>query len=233
MADGGAFCRLWGRQVMAESLEEERERVIRELEAKLSRPRLGIRWPTALLAILLALGMAAWHRLDRELAYFFSPSEPLTLGSEGDYDFSELRTNRYAQVHGLPTHIGTFSRHGGTVRVTVGLQGTPLLVHRPALPTEDWPENRPPSPVDQRPFGVRGRLVVEDDAPKFKEAFDRLGVLDEVKRQDGKLWLILEGERPRGEVGTLLIFGLLFTFVMVNVWFLVRDLAARRGPSRA
>ena len=216
---------------MAVTLEEERERAIREMEEGLRRPRLGIRWPTALLAIVLALGMAAWHRLDRELAYFFSPKEPITLGSEGDYHFDLLRSNRYAQIHGIPTTIGTFSRHGSTVRVTVGLQGTPVLVHRATLPTEDWPENRPPSPVDQRPFGIRGRLVMEDDAPLFREAFDRLGQLDSVTRHDGKLWLLLEGERPRGDAGTLLIFGLLFAFVMLNVWLGVRDLAARRGPN--
>ena len=213
---------------MAASLDEERERAIREMEEGLRRPRLGIRWPTALLAIVLALGMAAWHRLDRELAYFFSPTEPLTLGSEGDYHFDRLRSNRYAQIHGIPTTIGTFSRHGSTVRVTVGLQGTPVLVHRQALPTEDWPEGRPPSPVDQRPFGVRGRLVAEVEAPRFREAFDRLGQLDQVTRHEGKLWLLREGERPRGDAGTLVLFGLLFTFVMLNVWFLVRDLSARR-----
>jgi hypothetical protein len=211
------------------SLQEEREQAIRDMEAGLRRRRLGIRWPTALVAILVAVVLFAWHRVDRDLTYFFSPTQPLTLGSEGGYQWENLRSNRYAQIHGIPTPIGTFSRHGDQVRVTVGLQGTPVLVHRPALPTEDWPKGRPPSAVDQRPFGMRGRLLVEDDARRFQEAFDRLGQLESVQRRDGKLWILLEGDRPRSDAGTLLLSGLLFAFVLLNLWFLLRDLASRRA----
>ncbi len=214
------------------TVAEEREEVIRALEEGQARRRtLGIRWPTALLAITLAVGLFAWQRMDRDLAYFFSPTQPLTLGSEGDYAWENLRSNRYAQIHGIPTFVGVFSRHAGDeVRVTVGLQGTPVLVHRAALPTEDWPENRPPSAVDQRPFGVRGRLLVLDEVPStFRPAFERLGPKEGIQPRDGKLWLLLAEQSPRKDLGTVALASFLFAFVLLNVWLGLRDIASRRA----
>ncbi len=214
-----------------QTVAEEREEVIRALEEGVSRRRtLGIRWPTALAAILLAVALFGWQRLDRELAYFFSPTEPLNLGGAGDYKWENLRSNRYAQIQGTPTFVGVFSRHSGDeVRVTVGLQGTPVLVHREALPSEDWPQNRPPSPVDQRPFAVQGRLLSESDAPSlFRPAFERQRHAEGMKPQDGKLWLLLAKEAPRRDWGSVALALFLFTFVMLNVWLGLRDLASRR-----
>lgn len=210
----------------AQSLQAEREARIRELEARAGKRRVGVRWTTALVAIVLAVGMFAYFRLDRDVAYFFSPREPITLGTEGDYHFDRLRSNRYAQIHGIPTRTGVFLREGDALYVLVGLQNTPLLVHRPALDTES---DRPPTPVDARPFGIRGRLLHQDDAKDLSPVLSKMKLPEGVVPRDGKLWVLVESERPRQDASALLLSGILSAFVLLNLFFLVRDLKARRA----
>lgn len=167
-------------------------------------------------------GVLLWQ-LRGDLAYHFSPKEPLFLGAEGAYQFGLLASNRYAQVHGTPSSRGAYSVEDGTTYVVVGLTGTPLLVRRRAMPHEAWtPGTRPPRP-DQTPFAVRGRLVSRADAGRYEEAFRVLESSTELS-PGGGLWLLIEGERPGEDPATALwLFGL-GAFAAVNLWFAFRAL---------
>jgi len=210
-----------------ESRQQAREARMRVLEERISRgPAVGVRPWVAVVAILggaLLLGLNA-----QETAYFFSEREPLVLGTEGEYRFDLLASNRYAQLHGVPTLRGVYQREGDEVFVIVGLRDTPILVRRRALPTEEWKPGQAPPQPDQRPFRVGGRLLSETDAPRFGEAFLKLKAWDEVRPRAGKLWLLDEGRRPGMDRGILVADGLLLTFMAVNAYLLVRGVFARR-----
>jgi hypothetical protein len=204
-------------------IREERERRIAELEARLARrPRSPLRAPVALVGIGVAVALLVMQW--REVRYFFSPRTPLSLGAEGEYRYSELVSNRYAQLHGIPTSHGAYERDGDAVFVLVGLRDSPFLVRRPALSGEDWaPGKRPPRP-DQRPFAVRGRLLAEADAARYKDAFELLRAKGEVQPLDGRLWIVIEGQRPGEDLGRLAVTALLVLVIAANVLFLVRGL---------
>ncbi|MBZ4416982.1 hypothetical protein [Myxococcus sp. RHSTA-1-4] len=206
--------------------QEERDRRIAELEARMARRRVGVKPVSAVLAIAVALVLLGMQW--RDLAYFFSPREPLTLGAEGAYRVGALDSNRYAQVHGVPTVRGAYERGGdGALYVLVGLRESPFMVRRAALPGEEWRTGRPPPQPDQRPFAVRGRLLVEDEAPRYREALTLLRSMGEVQPHDGKLWLIVEGERPGADRGRVLVALALLAFIALNAVLLVKGL--RRG----
>ncbi|MGA9521728.1 MAG: hypothetical protein WBV82_09700 [Myxococcaceae bacterium] len=207
------------------TLYEEREAAIAELEKRVQRRRFGIRWPTALAAILMAVALLWMQRAD--VAYFFSSRQPITLGTEDGYHFDRLVTNRYAQIHGVPTTRGAFLTDGDQVFVVVGLQGTPILVKREALPNEDWDPRLPAPQPDQRPFGVRGRLLSEADASKYQQGFALLSSASGVTPQDGKLWLLIAEESPGDDRGGAMLMGFLGIFILANGWFFARDLALR------
>jgi hypothetical protein len=223
-----------------EPLHTDRDARIAELEARLTRRSgVGVKAPVALIAILAAGGLMWLQRLDVE--YYFSSREPVTLGSEGDYRFESLTPNRYAQVHGIPTARGAYSSEKGTTYVVVGLRDTPVLVRRPALPGEDWKQGSTPPQPNQSPFGVRGRLlscvVVEKpeggigcgsgEAARYEEGFHKLAELGEVRPRDGKLWILIQGDSPRSNLGTLAWMTGLVLFAAINGWLLWRDLAHR------
>lgn len=208
-------------------LREEREASIRELEARVHRPRrIGVRWTTALVAIVLGLMGLFWMRQD--VAYFFSPREPITLGAEGDYHFDRLKPNRYAQIHGTPVQQAAFSRESDATWVHVALQNTPIMVRRGALPTEDWVPGRSVPPPDQRPFGIRGRLLPRDQAQRYEEGFKIAEKQPSVSTGAGPLWVLIEGENPGRFTGDLAIASLLVAFIALNAWMAVRDIADRR-----
>jgi hypothetical protein len=214
----------------SEALREERERRIAELESRLARRSgLGVKPQVALVAIAVAVALLSMQWKD--LTYFFSPREPLSLGVEGDYRAEGLESNRYAQVHGIPTARGAYERDGEQVYVVVGLRESPFLVRRGVLPTERWVPGRTPPPPDQRPFAVRGRLLAEEDAPRWQSAFALLRGMGEVQPRGGRLWLLVEGERPGEGYGQLWVAMLLLTFIAANVYLLVRGLTSRAGRS--
>ncbi|NMO23513.1 hypothetical protein HPC49_52530 [Pyxidicoccus fallax] len=203
--------------------QEERERRIAELEARAARRRVGVKPVSALFAIAVALVLLGMQW--RELAYFVSPRAPLTLGAEGAYRYEALDSNRYAQVHGVPTVRGAYERDGdGALYVLVGLRDSPFVVRRGALPGEEWRSGRPPPQPDQRPFAVRGRLLVEDEAPRYREALALLRSMGEVQPHEGKLWLLIEGEQPGADRGRMLVALALLSFIALNAVLLVKGL---------
>jgi hypothetical protein len=205
----------------------EREARIAELEAQLrARRTSGVRLPVAL--VCLAGALYLFSRELPDVVYALSPPEPLTLGREGDYRFGELRSNRYAQVHGTPTPAAFWGKERGGPFLVVGLQDTPLLVRRKPLPGETWTAGRPPPPPLQTPFAVRGRLLAEGQAPAYRDAFARARQLSGLRPRDGSMWIVLEGERPREDWGAVFTAVLLALFAAFNAWLAARALG-RRG----
>ncbi|MFL5349144.1 MAG: hypothetical protein ACJ8AT_30455 [Hyalangium sp.] len=206
-------------------VREERERRIAELESRLARrPRSPLRAPVSLVAIGVAAALLVMQW--REVRYFFSPREPLSLGAEGDYRYPELVSNRYVQLHGLPTASGAYEREGEAVFVLVGLRETPFVVRRPALPGEEWAPGRKPPQPNQRPFAVRGRLLAEEDASRYRDAFELLRSKGEVQPLQGRLWIVIEGQRPGEDFGRLAVALLLVFIIAINGWFLARGVSA-------
>jgi hypothetical protein len=212
-----------------DELDQVRAERIAELEKR--RPRGGVSAATAALCIAATLVLFKMEWGD--VAYYLSPPEPITLGAEGDYHLERLRSNRYVQVHGTPTLRGAYGVEHGTTFVVLGLKSTPLLVRRPALPTEQWAEagggraaSAPPQP-DQRPFAVRGRLLAAEDGSRFRDAFEKASGFRELEPDHGRYWIILESQRPREDAGALAIAGLLAAFGLLNVFLLARSLKLR------
>lgn len=207
-------------------MQGEREERIAELEERLRRRSpVGVKAPLALIAIG-AAGFLLWmERL--QLEYFFSSREPISLGAEGDYHLERLASNRYAQVHGIPTSRGAYSKQDERTYVVVGLTETPLLVWRGALSGEEWVDQVPPRP-NQSPFGVRGRLLARADARRYEDGFKELEQMGEVK----PAWILVEGERPGTSVSALLWLGGLGLFLTFNLWLLIRSLAHRLALRR-
>jgi hypothetical protein len=208
-----------------DSIRETRDARIAHLEARLNRPPVGVKWPVALLALAGACALLVLQKND--LGYFFSPRAPISLGSEGEYRFDALQSNRYAEIHGIPTLRGAYSVERGTTYVVVGLRHTPILVRRAALPGEEWTGATPPHP-DQRPFAVRGRLLSQVDAKRFRDGFEKMLSMGEVKPLDGKLWILVEGEQPMRDLPTFFWMVGLGTFAAVNLFFLVQSLRSKR-----
>ncbi|WP_164017297.1 hypothetical protein [Pyxidicoccus trucidator] len=205
--------------------QDERDRRIAELEARAARRRVGVKPLAALVAIAVALALLGMQRLD--LAYFFSPRSPLTLGTEGAYRHEALVSNRYAQVHGIPTARGAYEQADGNLYVLVGLRESPFVVRRGALSGEQWTPGRPPPQPDQRPFAVRGRLLSEEDAPRYREALALLRSMGELQPHEGRLWLLIEGEQPGADRGLVLVSLALLAFIALNAVLLFKGLRRR------
>jgi hypothetical protein len=207
----------------------DREQEIAARERRLSaRHPVGVSAPVAAVAMVLGV-LALWIFQRQDLQYFFSPAEPVVLGREGEYRFDLLESNRYVQVHGIPTGRGLYAPEKDGTRVIVGLRDTPILVRRRALPGEEWEpgKGKPPQP-DQRPFAAAGRLLAVGDAPGYAaEAARTLSQGDEVRPRDGKMWILLMGERPRQDRGLVAISLALVAFVLLNAWFLAQSVRHR------
>ncbi|HEX4804010.1 MAG TPA: hypothetical protein VFV14_10875 [Myxococcaceae bacterium] len=209
------------------SLRGARDRRIAELEARIRRSSaVGVKIPVALTAILLATALLVLER--KETDYFFAPSSPLDLGSEGQYRLERLESNRYAQLHGTPTVRGAYWRENKGTFVLVGVLGTPIVVRRKALAGEDWQAGRAPPQPDQRPFAVRGRLLSAQDSPQYRDALAKLASLGELTRPPDGLWLFFEGERPSANLGPVLASAALLIFLLVNAALLWQAIAERR-----
>jgi hypothetical protein len=208
---------------------EQREARIAELEARLrARRATGVRLPVALVCLAGALYLLV--REFPDVHYALSSSVPLTLGREGEYRFEVLANNRYAQMHGAPASTASWGRDRQGPFLVVGFLDTPVLVRRAPLPAETWTEGRPPPPPLQTPFAVRGRLLDEAHAPAYREAFQRARETPGLKPREGKLWIVLEGERPKedwGAVVTAVLLGLFAAFNALLAAEALRRLARR------
>jgi hypothetical protein len=209
--------------------QREREERIAELEGRLAhRNYVGVSIPVSVLAIAAVcfLLLRQWS----DLKFFFASATPLALGTEGAYRFEQLASNRYVQIHGIPTRRGVYEIRNGKRYVVVGLRGTPIMVQRKPLPGEEEARgNRgraPPQP-NQTPFAVRGRLIAQADAPTHAESMETLAQMGELQPLDGGLWIVLEGERPGSDLKTLVLSVILLAFGAFNGWFLWRNLRHR------
>src|ERR1700736_720852 len=147
-------------------LQGERDKRIAELETRIRRSSaVGVRIPVALTGMITSMIVLALER--KEGAYFFAPRTPIDLGSEGEYRLDRLTSNRYAQLHGVPTLRGAYWREGNATFVMVGVLGTPILVRRLSLPGEDWIAGSKPPQPNQSPFAVRGRLLSAREGSRY------------------------------------------------------------------
>jgi hypothetical protein len=205
-----------------ESPVEERERLIAELERGVRRPGVGVLPPVA--AIALAGALFLLGSLREDLAYFVSSRDPIELGAEGDYHLERAASNRYAQVHGLPSGRGWYVDETSGSFVVVGVLDTGLLVRRATFPDEARePSGRRPQPK-QNPFFARGRLLSREDASRYADVFAQYEAWSGVAPQ----WLLLAEQPPGGARGVLLSAAFLALFSLVNAYLLVRGLLLRR-----
>ncbi|MCC6337646.1 MAG: hypothetical protein IT380_27100 [Myxococcales bacterium] len=202
--------------------EEERERFIAELEKDVRRPGVGVLPPVAAIALCGALFLLVWMRAD--FAYFVSPRDPIELGAEGDYHLERAASNRYAQVHGVPSARGWYVDEAEGSFVIVGVNDTPLLLRRVTFPDEARDQaGKRPQPR-QNPFFARGRLLGREDASRYADVFGQYEAWSGAKAT----WLLLAEQPPGADRSTLLYGSFLSVFALVNAWLLVRGLVGRR-----
>jgi hypothetical protein len=205
-----------------ETPDDERERFIAQLENELRRPGVGVLPPVAAVALVGTLFLLAWMWAD--VAYFFSSRVPIELGAEGDYHFERAVSNRYAQVHGVPSARGWYVDEAAGSFVIVGVNDTPLLVRRVTFPDEvrDATGKRPQP--RQNPFFARGRLLSREDSSRYADVFSQYEAWSGVQVK----WLLLAEQPPGGDRRTILFGAFLSLFALVNAWLLVRGLMTRR-----
>lgn len=202
-----------------EERREDNERRIAELEARLARPTaVGVTPLVAAVALAFSVYLIWGQRADLEYQ-FTAPKDAIDLGAEGAYRFDLAQSNRYVQVHGAPSPRGWFFVERNTTVIVVGILDTPLILRRPTLPTEKWsPGETPPRP-DPRPFTVKGRLLSKDEAPpRYIDAFA------EYEKWSGApaKWILLQEDKPGGDLGGQAWVAVLGAFAALNAWLLVR-----------
>ncbi|MDX2010588.1 MAG: hypothetical protein SFW67_10375 [Myxococcaceae bacterium] len=205
------------------ALEERRQDVeqrIAELEAKLSRPsNVGVTPLVAAVALAFSAYLVWGQRADLEYQ-FLAPKEAIDLGAEGAYRFDLAQSNRYVQIHGAPSPRGWYFVERNTTVVALGIVDTPIILRRPTLPSEKWTPGQQPAPSpDPRPFTVKGRLLSRDEAPpKYADAFT------EYEKWSGAAarWILLQEDRPGGDLGGQAWVAVLVLFAALNAWLLVR-----------
>ena len=200
---------------------EERSARIAQLEARLGRRApVGVLPPVAFLSVVIACWVMWTQRED--VSYFFSSRDPFGLGVEGSYRFDRAVSNTYVQLHGAPTIRAAYGLDGVEHFVVVGVQETPLLVKRKALPTEEWKPGSTPPPPDQRSFTASGRLLSRAAANRWEDAFAKHETYGQVQPK----WMLIEGARPGGDFAAMGWFGVVLAFALVNLWLLARGVIA-------
>lgn len=204
----------------------ERQARITQLEESLQKPRRPVSAKIAA-AVLALTALMLWQQ-RRELAYFFSPREPLIVGTEAGYRFELLESNRYVQLHGIPSSRAIFGSDGPSEFVIVALQGTPILVRRGRLPGEEWDGRGNPPPPNVQPFSIGGRLLERDGAPSaYAQAFEEFNRHGQLGSYDGKQYLLLEGSRPQNHLSSVVFAAFLVAFAAFNAVLLRRALRRR------
>ena len=202
----------------------DREKLIAQLEKNLARPRVGLLPPVAALAFCAALTLAWWMRVDA--SYFFSSPTPIELGAEGDYHLDRAVSNRYAQVHGVPTVRGWYVEEKDGSFVVLGLNDTPLLVKRVTFEEEirRLPDGKRPQPR-QNPFFARGRLLSRADAAKYEDVFREHEAWNGGAKAS---WLLIAEQPPGKDFSGVAMFAFVLVFAAVNAWLFVRGLTLKR-----
>lgn len=190
------------------------------MERDLSRRAgVGVLPPVAAIALAGALFLMWWMRAD--VAYFFSARDPIELGAEGDYRLEHALTNRYAQLHGVPSERGWYTQEKDGDFVIVGVNDLPLLVRRPTFQDEQLTaEGKRPRPRPNS-FTVRGRLLAREDAAKYAEVFTQF----EQWSGTSPKWLLMADQPPGRDLGGVAMFTFLGAFSALNAWLLMRGLA--------
>jgi hypothetical protein len=203
---------------------EDQAKLIADLERGLARPGVGVLPPVAAVAMMAGLALAWWMSADA--AYFFSSKEPIELGAEGDFHFERAQSNRYAQVHGVPTVRGWYVEEKDGSFVVVGLNDTPLLVKRSTFEDENrrLGDGKRPQPR-QNPFFARGRLLAVRDAERYSDVFREYQTWSGTTAQ----WLLIAEAQPGKDFSTAALFGFVVLFAAVNGWLFVRGLSLRRS----
>lgn len=204
---------------MADDLNADREKLIAQMERDLARPRVGLLPPVAALAVAAAV-VLAWMMKD-DASYFFSSPTPIELGAEGDYHLDRAVSNRYAQVHGVPTLRGWYVEEKDGSFVVLGLNDTNLLVKRVTFEDENkrLPDNKRPQPR-QNPFFARGRLLSRADAEKYEDVFKEYETWSGAPAK----WLLIAEQPPGKDFKAMAMFAFVIVFGIVNCWLLVRGL---------
>lgn len=201
----------------------EREALIAKLEQDLARPKVGVLPPVAAIAVVGALFLASQQWAD--VTYFFSSKDPIELGAEGNYAPERALTNRYAQLHGVPSVRGWYVDEGEGSFVVVGVNDTPFLVKRATYPDEQrqGADGKRPQPR-QNGFFARGRLLSRADAAAYAEVFTEFEAWSGTKAR----WLLFAEQPPGRDLKTVSLFGFLVLFAAVNAWLFVRGLTLGR-----
>ncbi len=203
--------------------ESERDGFIAKLEADLQKkPRIGLLPPVAAVALVASLALAVSYFDD--VSYFFSSRDPIELGAEGSYHFDRALTNRYAQLHGVPTVRGWYVEEAAGAFVILGVSDTPIAVRRVTFEDENkrLGDGKRPQPR-QNPFFARGRLLSREQAGKYEEALREYDAWSGTKVQ----WLLLAETPPGKDWASAAIFGGLLAFAALNLWLLKRGLTGR------
>jgi hypothetical protein len=151
----------------------------------------------------LALLVSGWllYELSGDVAYFFSPQEPIDLGAPGAYRLAAARENRLVQVRGdLAAAVSATVSRTGQERTVGRLAGTNLVIDRPGR---------------GGPSIFEGRLLPASARGDYGEVAAAL-------RQRGAplpdAWLVLrDGERPRQRWLPVLGAALLTVLVAINL----------------
>ena len=206
-----------------DDLNADREKLIAQMERDLARPRVGLLPPVAALAVAASIALG-WMMKD-DASYFFSSRSPIELGAEGDYHLDRAVSNRYAQVHGVPTLRGWYVEEKDGSFVVLGLNDTNLLVKRVTFEDENrrLPDGKRPQPR-QNPFFARGRLLSRADAEKYEDVFKEYEAWSGAPAK----WLLIAEQPPGKDFSAMAMFAFVIVFGIVNVWLFVRGLTLKR-----
>ncbi len=202
----------------------EQSKLIAHLERNLARPGVGVLPPVAAIAMIAGLTLAWWMRADA--AYFFSSRTPIELGAEGDYHLDRGVTNRYAQLHGVPSVRGWYVEEKDGSFVVLGVNDTPVLVKRISFEDENrrLPDGKRPQPR-QNPFFARGRLLSRVEGARYEDVFREYETWSGGKAE----WILLAEQPPGKDFGNVAMFSFVLLFAAVNGWLFVRGLTLRRA----
>jgi len=128
---------------------------------------------------LVACGWLVWD-MAPDVAYFFSPRDPIDLGAPGAYRLDAARANRLVRIQGAVAAQVPVTTSRGEARRVVGLAGTSVAVDRPA--------SGGPSGADE------GRLLPRREARAYDAAVAALR--EGGFAAPGEVAVVRDGERP-------------------------------------